>query len=132
MAPTFQAIGIVAVDLTTSLAFYRDLGLDIPAEADKEPHVELALPGGLRLLWDPLATIHSFDADFEPAQGDGRISLAFACVDPADVDAAYARMTQAGHTGHKAPWDAFWGQRYAVLHDPDGNSVDLYAPLTST
>ena len=26
------------------------------------------------------------------------------------------------------PWDAFWGQRYAVLHDPDGHQVDLYAP----
>jgi hypothetical protein len=27
------------------------------------------------------------------------------------------------------PWDAFWGQRYAVVHDPDGNGVDLLAPL---
>jgi uncharacterized glyoxalase superfamily protein PhnB len=27
------------------------------------------------------------------------------------------------------PWDAFWGQRYAVVHDPDGNGVDLFCPL---
>jgi uncharacterized glyoxalase superfamily protein PhnB len=33
-----------------------------------------------------------------------------------------------GH-GRKEPWDAFWGQRYAVVADPDGNHVDLYAPL---
>lgn len=24
---------------------------------------------------------------------------------------------------------AFWGQRYAVVRDPDGNDVDLFAPL---
>jgi hypothetical protein len=35
----------------------------------------------------------------------------------------------AGSHGYKAPWDAVWGQRYAVIHDPDGNSVDLFAPL---
>jgi uncharacterized glyoxalase superfamily protein PhnB len=25
--------------------------------------------------------------------------------------------------------DAFWGQRYATVLDPDGNSVDLFASL---
>ncbi|MFL6036949.1 MAG: glyoxalase, partial [Gaiellaceae bacterium] len=27
------------------------------------------------------------------------------------------------------PFDAFWGQRYATVVDPDGNAVDLFAPL---
>jgi hypothetical protein len=27
------------------------------------------------------------------------------------------------------PWDAFCGQRYAEVEDPDGNVVDLFAPL---
>ena len=31
--------------------------------------------------------------------------------------------------GHKEPWDAFWGQRYASVKDPDGNQIDLFAPL---
>ena len=35
----------------------------------------------------------------------------------------------AGHRGHLEPFDAFWGQRYATVLDPDGNGVDLYAPL---
>ena len=34
------------------------------------------------------------------------------------------------YEGHKAPWDAFWGQRYAMIRDPDGNEVDLFAPLS--
>jgi uncharacterized glyoxalase superfamily protein PhnB len=46
------------------------------------------------------------------------------------VDAAYQRLTAAGYAGRKEPWDAFWGQRYATVLDPDGNSVDLFAPLT--
>ena len=35
-------------------------------------------------------------------------------------------------TGHHEPWDAFWGQRYATVLDPDGNSVDLFAALPAT
>jgi catechol 2,3-dioxygenase-like lactoylglutathione lyase family enzyme len=132
MPPTFNAIGIVTADMPASLAFYRKLGLAIPADADGAPHAEAELPGGVHLMWDPLETIHSFDPEFTPAKGDGRISLAFACADPAEVNATYAAMTAAGYEGHKPPWDAFWGHRYAVLRDPDGNGVDLYAPLPAT
>ena len=131
MAPTLNAIGLAVADMAASLAFYRKLGLDIPAEADTQEHAEATLPGGVRLMWDPHETIRSFDPGFTPATGTGRIILALECSDPAEVDATWADMTAAGFTGHKEPWDAFWGQRYAILHDPDGNSVELYAPLTS-
>ena len=58
-----------------------------------------------------------------------RIGLAFSVESPAGVDQIYAEMIGLGYEGHKAPWDAEWGQRYASLRDPDGNAVDLYAPL---
>ena len=45
-------IGIVVADMAVSLAFYRRLGLEIPADADTAPHVDLILPGGVRLAWD--------------------------------------------------------------------------------
>jgi len=112
-----------------TLAFYRRLGLDIPAEADKDPHVDYALPGGVRLAWDTVETIHSFDPDWTAPEGSPRVGLAFLCADPAEVDRWYADMVAAGYRGHKPPWDAFWGQRYAVLLDPDGTSVELCAPL---
>ena len=38
-------------------------------------------------------------------------------------------MTDAGHASKTAPRDAFWGQRYAQVIDPDGNVVDLFARL---
>jgi catechol 2,3-dioxygenase-like lactoylglutathione lyase family enzyme len=129
MAPSLNVIGLVVADMAASLAFYRRLGLDAPTAADTEPHVEIALPGGLRLALDTQETIRSFDPEWTEPKGGARISLAFACADPAGVDATYTALVDAGHEGHKPPWDAFWGQRYAILHDPDGNSVDLFAPL---
>ena len=121
-------VEIVVADMGAALDFYRMLGLDVPAAADGEPHVDVALPGGLRLAFDTEATI----ASFHPARKLGstsRVSLAFAFPDPAAVDAAYAEITAAGHHGELEPFDAFWGMRYAVVHDPDGTGVDLCAAL---
>lgn len=125
MAPTFNAIGLTAADLTITLDFYRRLGLDFPAGAENEPHVEAELPGGLRLMWDSHAALRHFDPAFQPSTGGP--SLAFRCADPAEVDAVYAELSAAGYATSKAPWDAEWGQRYAVVRDPDGYSVDLFA-----
>jgi catechol 2,3-dioxygenase-like lactoylglutathione lyase family enzyme len=129
MAPRFQALGIAVADMATSLAFYRSLGFEIPADADGEPHAEFTVPDGPRIMWDTEDTIRSFNSTWTAPTGDGRITLAFACDDPADVDATYERLVAAGHKDHLAPWDAFWGQRYASVFDPDGNSIELYAEL---
>jgi uncharacterized glyoxalase superfamily protein PhnB len=128
---TLNAFGIAVADMGRALAFYRALGLDIPLSADQEPHAEVALGGGVRLMFDTHETIRTFEPDWQPGTGGHRMSLAFECASPSEVDKRYAEMTAAGYTGHLPPWDAFWGQRYAMLHDPDGNPVDLYAALTS-
>ena len=128
--PRIDLIGIVVDDMRRSLAFYRRLGLEIPADADDQPHVEVALPGGLRLAWDTIETIRSFDPDYEPTGGQGRVGLAFSLDTPEEVNRLSEELVAAGYHGHKEPWDAFWGQRYALVHDPDGNAADLYAPLT--
>lgn len=129
MTPQLEVIGIVVSDMAKSLAFYRRLGLDIPPDADGEPHVEATLPGGLRIVWDTVETIRSFDPEWSPPAGGHRMGLAFRCDEPSAVDRAYAEMVEAGYEGHKEPWDAFWGMRYAVLNDPDGNAVDFFADL---
>ena len=123
-----DVVGIVVADMSAALAFYRLLGLDIPDGADGEPHVEVALPGGLRLAFDTEATIASFHPAWKAGTG-GRVGLAFALPDPAAVDDAYAQLTGAGYHSELAPFDAFWGQRYATVLDPDGTGVDLFAPL---
>jgi uncharacterized glyoxalase superfamily protein PhnB len=123
--PSLNAIGIVTSDMPRSIAFYRALGLDVP---DGDGHVETALPNGVRLMLDSEETIRSFRPDWTRAVGN-QISLAFECASAAEVDELYAGVTGAGFDGELEPWDAFWGQRYAQLRDPDGVPVDLYAPL---
>jgi uncharacterized glyoxalase superfamily protein PhnB len=125
----FSAVGVVAADMASTLAFYRRLGLDIPADADTAPHAEVTLPGGLRLLFDTEETVRSFHPGWTPVAGAGRIGMAFAVSDAAGVDALYADLIGAGYHGELEPFDAFWGQRYATVQDPDGNGVDLFAPL---
>jgi catechol 2,3-dioxygenase-like lactoylglutathione lyase family enzyme len=125
-----DAIGIMVSDMAKALAFYRKLGLSAPASADGEGHVEIGLPGGLRLLFDTEDVIRSFHPGRTPSRG-GRVGLAFALPDPAGVDALHAELVAAGYESELAPFDAFWGQRYAVVLDPDGNGVDLFAPLAS-
>jgi catechol 2,3-dioxygenase-like lactoylglutathione lyase family enzyme len=129
MTPHFAVIGVVASDMAASLAFYRRLGLVFPEGAEEQPHVEAGLPGGATLALDTEETIRSFHAGWRPPSGGGRISLAFRCGSPAEVDALYEDLVGAGHHGELKPWDAFWGMRYAVVHDPDGNGVDLFARL---
>lgn len=132
MTPRLDMIGIVADDLARSLAFYRLLGLDIAEGAENEPHVEVTLPNGLRLAWDPVSTISSFDESWTAPSGSPRVALAFLCDSPAEVDAVHALIVDAGHHSRMAPWDAPWGQRYATVHDPDGNGIDLFAPLSDS
>ena len=126
--PTFDALGVVAADLGATLAFYRMLGLDVPEEADG--HVEVVVEGGFRVMFDSLEVVQSFSDHVLPT-GEGRgVAFAFRCESPAEVDAVYAAVTDAGYRGKTEPFDAVWRQRYATVLDPDGNLVDLYAPLT--
>src|SRR5580765_4438913 len=123
--PQLNALGIVVSDMARSIAFYRLLGLDVP-ETPEEGHVDASLPNGIRLMFDTEEVVKSFNADWARANGN-QLSIAFECGSPAEVDEVYARAVAGGFEGEKEPWDAFWGQRYALLADPDGVEVNLYA-----
>jgi len=131
MPATFDAIGIIVTDIERAAAFYRNVGLAFPDPADPEGHghAEATTRGGLRVMLDTTATIESFDDHWTKPSGGHQITLAFVCDSPADVDAMYERLLAAGASSYKEPWDAFWGHRYAEVTDPDGNVVDLFAPL---
>ncbi|MGW2045764.1 VOC family protein [Streptomyces sp. NPDC001858] len=129
MSPRFDAIGLVVSDMAASVSFYRRLGFTFPEGTEGQPHSEAELPGGLRLLLDTEDTVRSFLPEWQPPSAGGRTSLALRCDTPGEVDTVYEALLSAGHHGELKPWDAFWGQRYAVVHDPDGNGVDLFAPL---
>jgi catechol 2,3-dioxygenase-like lactoylglutathione lyase family enzyme len=125
--PQLNALGIVASDMERSIRFYRLLGVEVP-ETPGEGHVDTFLPNGVRFMLDSEEVIRSFRPDWTRETGN-QLSLAFECESPAEVDETYARVVDAGFHGEKEPWDAFWGQRYAQVRDPDGVGVDLYAAL---
>jgi catechol 2,3-dioxygenase-like lactoylglutathione lyase family enzyme len=106
--PELNAIGIVTSDMEQSIRFYRLLGFDVP-ETPEEGHVDTFLPNGVRFMLDTEDTVRSFRPDWTRETGN-QVGLALECASPAEVD-------------------AFWGQRYAQLRDPDGVPVDLYAAL---
>ena len=44
------------------------------------------------------------------------------------VDEIYADLTAARYRGQQPPYDAFFGARYAVVEDPDGNAIGIMSP----
>ncbi|GGV06178.1 glyoxalase [Streptomyces spectabilis] len=127
VTPRLDLIGIVTSDMAASLAFYRRLGLVFEAGSEEAPHVETTLPGGLRVAFDTEDTLRSFMPGWQPPADSGRLGLAFHCGTSAGVDAVYEELVAAGYRSELKPFDAPWGQRYAVVLDPDGNGADLFA-----
>jgi uncharacterized glyoxalase superfamily protein PhnB len=119
-------VGLVTSNMAEAIRFYRLLGLQFP-DPDG-PYVEASTPGGLRVSLNDLEMMKTVLPEWVEPAGQ-RISLAFMCDSPADVDATYALLQSEGFSGYKEPWDAFWGQRYAIVTDPDGNHVELAAAL---
>jgi len=125
--PQLNAIGITVADMAATIRFYRALGLDVP-ETPGEGHVDAFLPNGVRFMLDSEDVVRSFLPAWTREDGN-QIAVAFECSSPAEVDEVHARVVAAGFESEKDPWDAFWGQRYSILVDPDGVRVNLYAAL---
>jgi uncharacterized glyoxalase superfamily protein PhnB len=128
MPAHLDAIGIVTADMEASCRFYALLGVPVGTPPDGETHFEATLPSGLRLMWDTVELMKELDPTWQQPTGHA-LGLAFHCGSAAQVDETYAAVVSAGFASKREPWDAFWGQRYASVLDPDGNAVDLFAPL---
>lgn len=126
-----DAFGIVVKDMDKAVKFYRLLGAHFPEDsaASEHGHAEATIDGGVRFMMDTEDEMRKFDPSWKRASGSPAASLAFNCGSAEAVDELFAKALSAGGHAHKEPWDAFWGQRYAQLRDPDGNAVDLYATL---
>ena len=129
MAVSLHTVGITVKDLGKSLSFYRTLGLAIPEGQDDEHHVEYTSGDGYSIGFIPETTMLHTNPNWKAPMGDNRISLQFACKTPAEVDETFKKLIDAGHQSFKEPWDAFWGQRFAQVIDPDGNNIGFFAHL---
>ena len=124
---SLDAIGIVSQDIEKSKAFYALLGLELQQEGGPD-HFEATTARGVRIMVDSAKLIKEINPDWVDPVGSGVI-LCFKQDTPDAVNVLYNLIIEMGHKSVKEPWDAFWGQRYASVQDPDGNQIDIFAPL---
>ncbi|HUN46616.1 MAG TPA: VOC family protein [Stellaceae bacterium] len=136
MPPKLDQINVVSADVEASIAFYRRLGVEIPepriwGTASGIHHVSAAEGENstIALDLDSAAFARIWNRGWQGREDlSGRIVVGFRLSSRAEVDATYADLTGAGYKGLQAPYDAFWGSRYAVVEDPDGIAVGLMSP----
>lgn len=123
-APPFL-INLVVVDLGKSISFYRDLGWEVSVPTG--PHAVIGFPSGIRMELDESAFADLWNSG-NPGPGSGGTVLSIPVPGREDVDALWHRMTDRGHSSIQRPYDAFWGSRFAILADPDGNQIGVMSP----
>jgi uncharacterized glyoxalase superfamily protein PhnB len=128
MTITPQNIDIVVADMGRALDFYRTLGLDAPIGQEEQVQVQIQTLGGASIGLVTESIVREHNNQWVTPVGQ-RVTFACRCDSIGELDETYTRVVNAGYTGLKEPWDAFWGQRYAFLQDPDGNRVDLFAAI---
>jgi uncharacterized glyoxalase superfamily protein PhnB len=133
--PVLNQLDLVVRDVDATVTFYRRLGLEIPDSAvwrtaSGAHHADLHLPNGFHLHFDSAALAKSFHRGWLEQTGTGtRTIVGFSLPSREAVEERYAALVAAGYTGRQPPYDTFWGARYAVIEDPDGNHVGLMSPL---
>jgi catechol 2,3-dioxygenase-like lactoylglutathione lyase family enzyme len=128
--PVLGQLNIVVADMAASVAFYRRLGLEIDTSHPfAAHHVTVETPNGLDLALDSVEFAQRWDAGWRGRSGAGPVVIGFGLPSRDAVDARYAELTAGGYVGQQPPYDAFWGARYAIVEDPDGNPVGLMSPL---
>jgi catechol 2,3-dioxygenase-like lactoylglutathione lyase family enzyme len=138
--PTLNQLNIVSGNLAASIDFYRRLGLDIPDQrvwrtptgAHHASAEDAAASEGVALDLDSTTFAQIWNAGWRGREDlAGRVVVGFRVASREEVDRLYGEMTGAGSRGLQAPYDAFWGARYAVVEDPDGVAVGLMSPISA-
>jgi uncharacterized glyoxalase superfamily protein PhnB len=128
----FSQINLVVRDMDESLGFYRRLGLELPASAVWESggaghHAKAATDGGVDLEFDSHKLARVYNRGF--AAERGRVVIGVSLETREAVDALWTQLLEEGAQGLQPPFDTFWGARYAIVEDPDGNPVGLVSPI---
>ena len=129
-APDLHMLNVVVRDMAASLDFYGRLGAVMPdRDASADAHVQLRMPSGFSLELDTAASARLWHAGWRRDPASVNVVIGFALPSREAVDECYADLTGAGYVARQPPFDAFWGARYAIVADPDGNDVGLMSPI---
>jgi catechol 2,3-dioxygenase-like lactoylglutathione lyase family enzyme len=122
--PIFTGVHLFVRDMAATAAFYRAIGLTVEGD---EHFARATGPGGPALVFGSHALTRGYDPSFVPSAGSA-CALQMALGSREAVDRLHAHLVGAGHRSHLAPFDAFWGSRYAEVLDPDGVVVGFQSP----
>ena len=138
--PMIHHVAISTPDLERSLAFYRDLlGFEVVFGGEWQPGTAAAdVITGLKdssarqvLLKGRNAYMELFEYHApvpRPGDPDRPVcdhGITHLCIDVEDLDAEYARLSEAGMPFHGPPQDLGGGVRTIYGRDPDGNVVEI-------
>ncbi|EQC52071.1 VOC family protein [Bacteriovorax sp. DB6_IX] len=121
-----DAIGIAARDVDQTLEFYELFNMDFQNYG--EGHYEAKTASGMRVMIDSFELLKQINPNWKEPIASG-VVLCFLQKTPEEVDLLVSKIKSAGFEVMKEPWDAFWGQRYASVIDPNGNQIDIFATL---
>lgn len=131
-SPFFNQLNIIAKDFDKTLEFYRRLGIDVPDGVnppDGTRHTTMTLANGIVFELDNQVLAKIYNAGWRRPEGSSPVLIGFSLPTRQAVDQRYAELIGAGYEGRQPPFDAFWGARYAIVADPDGNDVGLMSPI---
>ena len=132
--PVLDQLNLVVRDMARSIGFYRAIGLEIPDDsvwrtATGGHHVEIKTANGFEFALDSQALAAVYNSGWREFRGEGdRAVIGFRLPDAKAVDTVYDHIVELGHGSAQPPYYTFWGSRYAVVVDPDGNQVGLMSP----
>ena len=122
-------VGVITKDIDQAIVFYEALVFDV-IQRFGEHYVELE-NDGVRISLNTQEMITGIYG-FSPERVGHTIELAFLCDSPTDVDKTIRQMKEKGYDVFKEPWNAEWGQRYAIIKDVDGHLISLFAALQTS
>ena len=133
MAAVLEQLNLVSRDIDATIGFYRLLGMKISEKSvwrttGGRHHVSVPFPNGFSLDFDSPALARAYNKGYRGNTTGGNVVIGFGVKTRGLVDSTYLKLTKAGHKGLQLPWDAFWGSRYAIVADPDGNPVGIMRP----
>ena len=133
MALELYMLGLIVQDMPTALAFYRRLGLAIPDGSETQSHVEIKMGSGMTFFldskparWDPK---YGGQSDANPGAAEDRypVILEFYLKEQAALEAKYTELIDYGYQGYREPYVTPFGMYFAMIKDPDGNTILLSA-----
>ncbi len=120
-------VGVIVEDMPRAVEFYRRLGLEIAEGEEAKGHVEVKMSGMTFFLTTQRVNVR-WDPAREEITGTGyRMILEFYLLTREAVDAKVEEMLGYGYRAHGEPHDLPNQMYFALIDDPDGNTILLSA-----